>query len=373
VNERYQRHSLIDWFNQTKLREAKIVVVGTGATGNEVLKNLALLGVGHLQLYDFDKIEDHNLTRCVLFRERDVGRFKAEVAAEACRDIDPNIEIVHSTHDFWDDLSLGDIARADAVMCCVDNFEARLLLNKLCLLTSTDFYEMAIDSRFASVMAFPFSTHPDCACYECSLPAGAYSAIQKRYSCGWLRRVSIDEKKIPTTTITSSLCGAIASSLVLNTVNGHPQAIQGAVRYFQDAISLHTTLSALARNDDCPTCKTLDPTATRIVAKRQCLLETLVPIVNPHKGEITFSEPVAIRGVCKQCGRTQEYFESSRRLTDAITFCSLCKSTSCEIDFVERITLPEFTALFAGRNVPSKFVTYSQDNKQVIIEMENEK
>jgi len=101
---RYQRHALIDWFDQKKLREASVAVIGAGAVGNEVLKNLALLGLGHIRIFDFDRIEEHNLTRCALYRETDVGLFKAEVAANACRRIDPNLQIESLTNDFWDGL-----------------------------------------------------------------------------------------------------------------------------------------------------------------------------------------------------------------------------------------------------------------------------
>ena len=52
---RYDRHKLIDWFSQGELENSYIAVVGTGAVGNEVLKNLALLGVGKIDIFDFDK------------------------------------------------------------------------------------------------------------------------------------------------------------------------------------------------------------------------------------------------------------------------------------------------------------------------------
>ena len=76
MNARYERHELIDWFDQERLKAATVVVVGAGAIGNEVLKNLALLGVGKLNIFDFDKIEEHNLTRSILFSVSDIGRLQ---------------------------------------------------------------------------------------------------------------------------------------------------------------------------------------------------------------------------------------------------------------------------------------------------------
>ena len=69
-------------------------MVGAGALGNEVLKNLALVGVGEIYLIDFDQIEKSNLTRSVLFRQRDCGRPKAEAAAEAVRDLNPDTQVI---------------------------------------------------------------------------------------------------------------------------------------------------------------------------------------------------------------------------------------------------------------------------------------
>ena len=64
-SDRYSRLRLIGWWDQEKIASAKILVVGAGALGNEVLKNLALLGLGHVYLIDFDEIQDSNLTRSV--------------------------------------------------------------------------------------------------------------------------------------------------------------------------------------------------------------------------------------------------------------------------------------------------------------------
>lgn len=371
MTERYQRHGLIDWFDQNKLRNARIVVVGAGAVGNEVLKNLTLLGVGHIHLFDFDTIEEHNLTRCVLFRETDIGRHKADVAAASCRLIDPYVDILASNVDFWNGLTLSHVAESDAVVCCVDNFEARMRLNQLCLMTGTDFYNTGIDSRYSSVEVFPFSTHPDCACYECALPSSVYSAIQKRYSCGWLRRVAFEEKKIPTTTITSSLAGAVVASMMLNRISNHAQAIQDAVRQFQDTISLESTVSVIQRKEDCPACRAVDPLAVRLTAKRSCAHKPIIPLANEVDVEVVLSEPVLIRGTCKLCQRQQEYYQSARQTTDAVTFCSVCLANSVSADFVERLPIAEFEKTFAGRNLPCKFLTYHADNRQVVVEMED--
>src|SRR5436853_126669 len=75
--DRFHRFRLISWWDQAKLANAKVLVVGAGALGNEIVKNLALLGVGNLLIADLDKIENSNLSRSVLYRASDNGTHKA--------------------------------------------------------------------------------------------------------------------------------------------------------------------------------------------------------------------------------------------------------------------------------------------------------
>ena len=89
-DDRYSRLRLIGWWDQERLASARVLVVGAGALGNEVLKNLALVGIGTVLIVDFDEIEKSNLARSVLFRTSDCGRPKAEVAAESMREMNPD-------------------------------------------------------------------------------------------------------------------------------------------------------------------------------------------------------------------------------------------------------------------------------------------
>ncbi len=219
---RYQRHSLIDWFPQELVESANFAIIGCGAVGNEVAKNMALLGVGSLDLYDFDIIELHNLTKSVLFREEDVGKAKVDVAAARVKELDPNISAIAFFGDFWDTLSFERISSYNTIFCCVDNFEARIKLNQLCQITSTNLINTGIDSKYGVVELYPFNAIPKTACYECNLPSGVYREMQKRFSCGWLKKVSYIEKKIPTTIITSSIVGSYASSLALSLLRNLP-------------------------------------------------------------------------------------------------------------------------------------------------------
>src|SRR5262249_54144766 len=92
--DRYSRLRLISWWRQERLQAARVLVVGAGALGNEVLKNLALIGLGTIHVIDLDVVEPSNLSRSVLFRAEDGGRPKAEVAAARAHEMNPEVRIL---------------------------------------------------------------------------------------------------------------------------------------------------------------------------------------------------------------------------------------------------------------------------------------
>ncbi len=91
---------VIDTATGLKIKQAKILVVGAGAGGNEVLKNLALMGFGNFTIVDFDPIEPSNLSRATLFTKEDIGKSKAEVAASSLTQIslheNPSIKSINA-------------------------------------------------------------------------------------------------------------------------------------------------------------------------------------------------------------------------------------------------------------------------------------
>ena len=91
--DRFQRFSLIGWWDQKRIRNAKVLVIGAGALGNEIVKNLSLLGIGNMLIADLDNIENSNLSRSILYREKNNGSSKAEVAAHSAKDIFPDLKV----------------------------------------------------------------------------------------------------------------------------------------------------------------------------------------------------------------------------------------------------------------------------------------
>ncbi len=127
---RFSRFGLIGWWDQERLAQSKVLVIGAGALGNEILKNLALLGVGNVFVADLDRIENSNLSRSVLFREEDCGRGKVEVAVQRMREIYRGTKATAWRGNVVYDLGLGVYRWADVVIGGLDNREARVAINQ---------------------------------------------------------------------------------------------------------------------------------------------------------------------------------------------------------------------------------------------------
>lgn len=369
--ERYQRHSLVDWFDQEKLSESSVAVIGAGAVGNEALKNLCLLGVGRIHIIDFDRIEEHNLTRTVLFKTDDVGKFKAEAAAAACQKLDPNAKVTFSNTDFWHSLSLEELKAYDAVLCCVDNLEARIRLNQLCLIAHVDLFNAGIDSRHISVEMYPFRTSADCACYECWLPPSAYETIRKRYSCGWLKRIAFEERKVPTTAITSSIAGACMTSLFLQRKCEHPDGLNGSTKCTLDTVTLASSVVSIARYDGCPACSRFAPGCHSFSAKRFSVAKDLAQLVPDKNFTIFLSEHVVLGGECKDCGRKLEVCDLASKFDERLAECEQCKQNSNALRIVDSLSYQDLLTAFADKPLPVKFLYFNHNDQQFMLELED--
>lgn len=128
----YARHDLLEGWDQKVVSESCIMIVGVGALGCEIAKDFALMGIGKLILVDLDLIETSNLSRQMLFRPGDEGRPKAEVAAERLKEMNPFLEIDYYFEKLQK-LPMEVYESADVIIMALDNFNARLDLNKICV------------------------------------------------------------------------------------------------------------------------------------------------------------------------------------------------------------------------------------------------
>ncbi len=244
---------MIGWWDQSRIRAARVMVVGAGALGNEVIKNLALLGTGLVVVVDFDAIEASNLSRSVLFRDADCGRTKAEAAAAMASQINPDCRAVPVVGRIPDDTGLGLIEAMDLVIGCVDNREARLWINRHCWRAGKPWIDGGIQeiSGVAKVFAPPgHPAHaPGSGCYECTMTDNDYRLIQLRYSCPLLSREELQQGRVPTAPTIASIIGGLQVQEALKLLHGLPSAAGSGLVFNGAANRFYQT--AYPSREDC--------------------------------------------------------------------------------------------------------------------------
>jgi adenylyltransferase/sulfurtransferase len=154
------------------LRSKRVVVVGLGATGSVQAAWLARAGVGHLTLIDRDLVELSNLQRQILYGEADLGRLKAEAAADRLRETNPEPEYAAVVADLTSGNARELLKGFDLILDGSDNFEARFLINDIAILTGTPW--IYVGAIGAEGVAWPLNP-PRTPCLRCLLeepPAG---------------------------------------------------------------------------------------------------------------------------------------------------------------------------------------------------------
>ncbi len=245
-DDRYGRLRLISWWRQERLKAARVLVVGAGALGNEVVKNLALLGLGTTYLIDFDVVEPSNLSRSVLFRDADGGQPKATIAARRACELNPEITVIPIHGNVITDVGLGLFADVDLVIGCLDNREARLWVNRQCWKTGRPWIDGGIQEIQGVVKVF---VPPDSACYECAMTERDYQLLNLRYSCPLLTRDQIVSGKVPTAPTIASMIAALQVQEALKILHELPVAAGSALVYNGVANQFYTT--RLPFRDDC--------------------------------------------------------------------------------------------------------------------------
>jgi molybdopterin-synthase adenylyltransferase len=120
-----------------RLREARVAVVGAGATGSVIAAWLARAGVGHLTVIDRDLVELSNLQRQILYAEADLYQSKAEVAVQRLREANSEIDLQAVVADLTSGNARELLSGYDLIMDGTDNFEARFLINDVSILAGT--------------------------------------------------------------------------------------------------------------------------------------------------------------------------------------------------------------------------------------------
>lgn len=327
AEDRYATLKLIDWFDLERIRQAKVLVVGAGAVGNEVLKNLALLGAGNIFIYDRDTIEMSNLTRSVLFRADDTGRLKAETAASALTALNPDVRVHWQSGDVRFDLGIGLIRRMDVVIGCLDNREARLSINGKCYRAGRPWVDAGIGQLNGQVRVFK---PPHGACYECSFTDEDYQQVA--VPCNRLASVYAAEGKIPTTPTIASIVAGVQVQEALKLLaydNWHGRSLVGREFIYNGTVE-DVSITSLPRREDCPAHRTLEPGQVVQLPKataEQTTFKQLLQAVEGHLGPgatLLLNFDLALSASCEHCGEKNTLLKPASKLFREDLICPRC-------------------------------------------------
>ena len=306
--DRYSRFGLIPWWDQNKLRSARVLVVGAGALGNEILKNLVLLGFERIVIVDLDKIEESNLSRTILYRSSDVGTYKAEAAARSVLPLAPNVKLKPLVANVVRDCGLGIFAWSDVIIAGLDNREARLWINRCAWKLNRPWIDGAIEGINGVARVFVAGTAP---CYECTLGETDWKLLEQRMSCNLLLREANPEGKVATTPTISSVIAGIEVQEAVKLLHGMP-TLAGSGFVFEGLN--HTSYKVrYTANPDCMSHFTYESVTELPRKSSEWTLEDFrrrgVEDLGDADVVVEFSRDIVRDLECPQCGTKEEIFE----------------------------------------------------------------
>lgn len=327
-NDRFHRFNLISWWDQRRLAAAKVLVIGAGALGNEIIKNLSLLGVGNVFIADLDRIENSNLSRSVLYRESDNGLSKAEVAARAAKSIYPDINVHYFNGNIIHDLGMGVYRWADLVIAGLDNREARLAINRSCWKVNCPWIDGGIEEIHGIARVFV----PGGPCYECTMSEIDWRLLKYRRSCNLLSRTDVEQGRAPTTPTISSIIAGVQTQEAVKLLHGL-ETIGGRGWMFV-GLTTDSYQVEYQQKEECYSHDPLDEViplnygASDVTVRQLC--ELARELVGPD-ATVELGRDLVEKLVCQSCGAEESFFTSVATLTVEHARCPNCSDGQREV------------------------------------------
>jgi len=248
---RYSRHLImpeVGMQGQLKLKQAKVLLVGTGGLGAPLGLYLAAAGVGRIGLVDFDTVDYTNLQRQVLFGTTDVGRPKIEAAASHLRNLNPEIQVDQFETRLTSENALDILKDYDIVVDGTDNFPTRYLVNDACVLLGKPNVYGSIFRFEGQITVFGYPGGP---CYRCLYPEPPPPGLVPSCAEGGVLGV------LP------GIVGTIQAAETLKLIIGVREPLIGRLLLF-DALSMTFRALKLRKNPQCPVCGE-HPVVTKLI------------------------------------------------------------------------------------------------------------
>jgi len=225
---------------QFLLAQKKVLVIGAGGLGSPLLFALAGAGIGHITIVDMDTVSESNLNRQFLYRETDIGRSKAIVAAERLLAYHPDLSVDAVTQPLSEHNAPELIRSHDLVIAAVDNRRSRLLINQYCC----KFGRTMIDGGVRELSGYTAVIEPGrTPCYYCLF--GIEEKAPGKNPPGVLGSIA-------------GTIGSLEATLALIILLGLENPLAGEVLYFH-AKNMSFERLKIERDPDCPHCASLWP------------------------------------------------------------------------------------------------------------------
>ena len=253
--KRYSRHLIlpeVGMEGQLKLKQAKVLLVGTGGLGAPVGLYLAAAGVGRIGLVDFDVVDFSNLQRQVIHGTKDVGKKKLDSAAESMLDINPHIQIDKYEVALTSDNAMSIIRDYDMVIDGTDNFPTRYLVNDACVLSGKPNVYGSIFRFEGQATVFAYESGP---CYRCLYPEPPPPGLVPSCAEGGVLGI------LPGT------IGLIQATEAVKLILGVGEPLVGRLVLY-DALAMKFRELKLRRNPECPVCGD-HPTVNKLIDYHQ--------------------------------------------------------------------------------------------------------
>jgi adenylyltransferase/sulfurtransferase len=238
---RYARHAALPQFGrdgQARLAGATVLVIGLGGLGSAAALYLAAAGTGQLVLNDFDRVDETNLPRQVLFTPADVGSYKTRAGAARLAAVNPGVQVRERDERLTGDALASAVRDADIVIDATDNFATRLAINAACVAARRPLVSGAA-IRFegqVAVFAMPGQGGP---CYRC-LYADEDENLAGCAGQGIFAPVA-------------GTVGVVMAGEVIKYLLGLPSGLRDHL-WLHDGLAGQNRLVGIRRQPDCPVC-----------------------------------------------------------------------------------------------------------------------
>jgi molybdopterin/thiamine biosynthesis adenylyltransferase/rhodanese-related sulfurtransferase len=271
--QRYSRHLIMPEVTsegQSRLKAARVLVIGAGGLGSPAALYLAAAGVGTIGIVDFDDVDLSNLQRQILHGTKDIGRGKLESARDRLHDINPQIELELHECRFSSENAVQLVSRYDVIVDGSDNFPTRYLSNDVCVFARKP-------NVYGSVFRFEgqttvFAPHLGGPCYRCLFPEPPPpESVPNCAQAGVLG-------------VLPGIIGMLQAIETLKLILGIGEVIVGRLLHF-DALKVKFRELNLRRDPQCPVCGENPTIFSPIDYEQFCGVrdEGTIPEISPHE------------------------------------------------------------------------------------------